>query len=199
MTTPICSFNNYFPYCWDEKSQQDQWPITHLPRERLLVLADTSHPELYFSPVEGAMPVWQPTKRRSAVDRFCHRLKESNFTGSDLAIEYLREKYSHNLAASTLKQSGGIVLSFLGFLGDCDADIRCLTRKDISGYVERDQDNGLTAGAIRTKLRALYTFIHFLVERGYYPTSSCIRKSASNQKNSSPGQSQLKISNLCCL
>jgi integrase/recombinase XerD len=169
MTTPICSFNNYFPYCWDEKSQQDQWPVTHLPRERLLVLADTSHPELYFSPVEGSMPVWQPTKRRSAVDRFCHRLEESNFTGSDLAIEYLREKYSHNLAASTLKQSGGIVLSFLGFLEDCDADIRCLTRKDISGYVERDQDNGLTAGAIRTKLRALYTFIHFLVEKGILP------------------------------
>ena len=169
MTIPICSFNNYFPNCWGESAHQKQWPVTHQPRERLQVLADTSHPELYFSPIEGSMPVWRPTKRRATLDRFCHRLEGSNFTGSSLAIEYLHEKYSHNLATATITQSGGVVLSLLGYLEECNRDVRQLSRTDIGGYVERDQDNGLTTGAIRTKLRAIYTFVHFLVDRGILP------------------------------
>ncbi len=164
MTTSSCSLNNYTPYCWDKTVHPEQWPVTHQPRERLQVLADTSHPELYFSPVEDSMPVWRPTKRRAALDRFCHRLEESHFAGSNLAIEYLHEKYRHNLATATITQSGGVVLSFLGYLEEYDRDVLHLSRKDIGGYVERDQDNGLTTGAIRTKLRAIYTFVHFLVD-----------------------------------
>jgi len=169
MTIPICLFNNYSPYCWAESVPQKHWPVTHQPRERLKFLANTSHPELYFSPIEGSMPVWRPTKRRAALDRFCHRLEESNFTGSDLAIEYLHEKYSRNLATATIAQSGGVLLSFLGYLEEYGRDVQQLSRKDISGYVERDQDNGLTTGAIRTKLRAIYTFVHFLVDRKILP------------------------------
>lgn len=169
MTTSMGSFNDYFPYCWDEKEQQEQWPVIHQPRQRFQLLADTSHPELYFSPIEGSMPVWLPSKRRATLDRFCQRLEASNCTGSDLAIEYLHEKYSQNLAAATISQAGGVVLSFLEVLEENSLDIRQITRRDISLYVERDQDNGLKTNAIRGKLRAIYTFIGYLVDRGILP------------------------------
>ncbi|SHO51579.1 hypothetical protein [Desulfopila aestuarii] len=86
MTTSIVSFNDYFPYCWDEEQLQEQWPVIHQPRQRLQLLADKSHPELYFSPIEDSMPVWLPSKRRATLDRFCQRLEASNYNGSDLAI-----------------------------------------------------------------------------------------------------------------
>ena len=169
MTTSIGSFNDYFPYCWDEEEQQEQWPVIHQPRQRLQLLAGTSHPELYFSPIEDSMPVWLPSKRRATLDRFCKRLEANNFTGSDLAIEYLHEKYSQNLTAATISQAGGVILSFLGLLEEYGVDIWEVTRKDISRYVERDQDNGLKTSAIRAKLRSIYTFIHFLVDKTILP------------------------------
>ena len=98
------------------------------------------------------------------------------YTGADLAIEYLREKYSHNMAVSTIKQSGGVILSFLAFLEESGTDIHRLTRQDISGYVAQDQDNGLKTGAIRTKLRAIYAFIHFLVDREVLPYELLYKK-----------------------
>ena len=169
MTTSMGSFNDYIPYCWDEEQQQEQWPVFHEPRQRHHFLADTSHPELYFSPIEGSMPVWRPSKRRATMDRFCQRLETSHYTGSGLAVEYLHEKYSQNLTAATISQAGGVVLSFLGVLEEYGVDIQAITRKDISRYVERDQDNGLKTSAIRAKLRAIYTFIGFLVDRGILP------------------------------
>ena len=169
MTTPTSSFNDYFPYSWDEKALQEQCPVTHHPRQRVQLLSDTSHPELYFSPIEASMPVWRPSKRRATLDRFCKRLELSNFTGSDLAIEYLQEKYRLNLAQSTIEQSGGVILSFLSLLDENNVTLQKVRRKDIGQYIERDQDNGLTTGAIRTKLRAIYAFIRYLVDRKILP------------------------------
>ena len=176
MTIPLCSLNNYYPYDWDNGAQQERWPVTHRPSERLEASKNPSHPELIFSPLLGVMEIWRPSKRRAAVDRFCDRLKASQYTGADLAIEYLREKYSHNMAVSTIKQSGGVILSFLAFLEESGTDIHRLTRQDISGYVAQDQDNGLKTGAIRTKLRAIYAFIHFLVDREVLPYELLYKK-----------------------
>ena len=176
MTIPLCSLNNYYPYDWDNGAQQERWPVTHRPSERLEASKNPSHPELIFSPLLGIMEIWRPSKRRAAVDRFCDRLKANQYTGADLAIEYLREKYSHNMAVSTITQAGGVILSFLALLEESGTDIHQLTRQDISGYVDQDQDNGLKTGAIRTKLRAIYAFIHFLVDREVLPYALLYKK-----------------------
>jgi len=54
-------------------------------------------------------------------------------------------------------------------LAESEVDISQVSKQIIGGYIERDQDNGLKTGAIRTKLRALYTFIGFLVDRKILP------------------------------
>lgn len=61
--------------------------------------------------------------------------------------------------------AGGTILSFLSFLAESEVDINQVTKQIIGGYIERDQDNGLKTRESRTKLRALYTFIGFLVDR----------------------------------
>lgn len=167
MTTSTVVLNDYFPYCRDEDGRQEKWPVTYQPQQRLQLLSDTSHPELYFSPIEASMPVWQPSKRRATLDRFCQRLEASNFSGSELAVEYLHEKYSQNLAAATISQSGGVILSFLGVLDEHNVALLEITRKDISRYVDRDMDNGLKTSAIRGKLQVIYAFIRFLVGRDF--------------------------------
>lgn len=168
MTIPICSLNNYYQN-YSSLERSEAWPVSFHPSERLEAGRDPSHPELIFSPLHGVMNLFQPSKRRATVDRFCERLQKSNCTGSALAIAYLREKYSNNLAASTISSSGGVLLSFLHFLDELQVDIGDVTNEIIGRYVDRDQDRGLKIGAIRTKLRGLYAFVRFLVDREILP------------------------------
>ena len=169
MTVQLCSLNSYYQNYWADEMQQEHWPVSFQPSERLNAGKNRSHPEIIFSPLHGIMEVWRPSKKRAVVDRFSDRLKKSQCTGAQLAIDYLHEKYSQNLAAATIASAGGVILSFLSFLAESEIDILQVTKQIIGGYVERDQDNGLKIGAIRTKLRALYAFIRFLVDRELLP------------------------------
>ena len=141
------------------------------------------------------MDLFRPSKRRETVDRFSNRLQKSNFTGSDLAIAYLREKYSNNLAASTISSSGRVILSFLSFLDELQLDIEHVSNEVIGRYVDRDQDNGHKTGAIRTKCM-LFTLlcVSWLIGR-FYPMKYSIRKSGYNLKQFSLKQFQLTILN----
>lgn len=165
MADQTCFLNNYYPDYSVGDSGCGYWPVTYEPSERLNAGRDPAHPNYVFSPLHGVMEVWQPSKRRATLDRFSDRLKESKATGSDLAIAYLREKYNQNMATATLSQSGGVIHSFLLFLHESGRDFHQLTSKDIGRFVERDLDNGLKSGAIRTKLQTLYAFIRFLVDQ----------------------------------
>ncbi len=168
MTVQICSLNSCYQN-YSDHSVQEHWPVTHQPSERLRAGTKPSHPELTFSPLHGVMEVFKPSKKRKVLDRFSDRLKKSKLTGSELAIAYLHEKYRNNLAASTIASSGGVILSFLTFLEELKLEIYQVNNQIIGEYVERDQDKALKTGAIRTKLRALYAFVRFLIDKEVLP------------------------------
>lgn len=165
MTDLQRSLENYFPYDWADPVPSDHSPLS---------LSISSGK--FFSPAAGLMPVHRPSDRRRALDHFSGRLERSGLPGSDQAIEYLHEKYTHHLAPSTIRQAGSVVLSFLSFLHENNRDILRLSRQDIAAYVENDQDIGLKIAAVKTKLRAIYTFIRFLVDRELLPPEVLLQK-----------------------
>lgn len=165
MADQSCFPYNYYPEYGDGDFGCRYWPVTYQPSERLDAGRNPAHPDHIFSPLHGVMEVWRPSQRRATLDRFSQRLEKSNAPGSDLAIAYLREKYNRNMAAATICQSGGVLLSFLLLVRESGGNFYQLTSNDIGRFVERDQDNGLKSGAIRTKLQSLYAFIRFLVEQ----------------------------------
>ena len=136
----------------------------------------SSPPELFFLPHAGLLPFYQPNEKRRALDRFTKRLHDSGLSGSHYAVEYLQKKYRHNLAASTIKQSAAVALDFLCFLKERKKQITMLSRQDIEAYVGHQQDRGAKTGTIRTKLRALYTFVGYLVEEGILPAEILLKK-----------------------
>ena len=67
------------------------------------------------------------TSKRKTLDQFSGRLTASSFPGAELATEYLYSKYIRNLSVHTIRQTGGVVLSFLQFLHDGGTNILALT------------------------------------------------------------------------
>ena len=107
----------------------------------------------------------QLNAKRQLLNRLSDRFIASDFPGADLAVEYLYAKYIRNLSVHTIRQSGGVLLSFLGFLYNDALSLFTLTRQDISAFIEYEQDRGLKPLSVIGYLRALYAFIAFLVEQ----------------------------------
>ena len=114
--------------------------------------------------------------KRQVLNRFSDRFIASDLPGADLAVEYLYAKYIKNLSVHTIRQSGGVLLSFLGFLSDGALSIFTLTRRDIGAFIEYEQDRGLKPLSVIGYLRALYAFITFLVEEEVLPHDIMKRK-----------------------
>lgn len=177
MTELLCSLKNYYSIEETNPVQQELWTVAYSSFKHSTSRSDlSSPPKLFFLPHAGLLPFFRASEKRRVLDRFTRRLQESKLPGSLHCIEYLQMKYRHNLAAATIQQSGALVLAFLAFLNRRKRDICHLSRQDIEMYVENEQDRGIKVGTVRTNLRALYTFIGFLVEQEVLPADILLKK-----------------------
>ncbi len=119
----------------------------------------------YFYHPSPSSHARSPNKKRKALDKYSRRLQGSGLAGSDLATEFLHTKFTKNLAADTIKNAGGTLLSFLRFLHDNNTSIFSLTRGEIGAFVEYEQDRGLKALSVIGHLIHVYAFINYLVEQ----------------------------------
>jgi integrase/recombinase XerD len=128
-----------------------------------------THPESYFRTENPPAHHYLAGYKRRITHRCCSRLAASGLPGTDLAVEYIYGKYIKNLSVSSIKQSGRIVLYFLGFLDRQGTTIYSLTRQDISDFVQYEQDRGQKTASVVNYVRILYAFIVFLVDQGVLP------------------------------
>ena len=105
-----------------------------------------------------------PYKRR-VLDRWTERIRISELPGTELVADYLHEKYIKNLSFNTIDHSGGTILAFLRSLDKEGSSILTLTRRDISAFVEYEQDKGLKVTSIISHLRVIYAFVSYLVRQ----------------------------------
>ncbi|WP_321283847.1 tyrosine-type recombinase/integrase [uncultured Vibrio sp.] len=168
MANQISILNNPYQVDWAAYVQETHWPV-FLPSSDQPTPDLFTPPELFFSPIAGAMPVWQPGKKRRGLDRVTARLLDTGFPGVDVAVEYLRDKYTKNLSASTIDQSGRICLFFLTFLQDRGTNIYEVSRTDINAFVAHEHERGLKINSVRGHLRSLYAFINYLIDKGLLP------------------------------
>ncbi len=114
---------------------------------------DVANLEYHSTPLKGHPTRGKPASavlsdKRRILDRWTSRIKTSNLPGNNLAVEHLREKYIKNLSLRTIDNSGDAILPFLYFLDTQGRSILTLTIRDISAFVEYEQDRGLKATSI---------------------------------------------------
>jgi integrase/recombinase XerD len=79
--------------------------------------------------------------------------------------QYLRDQYRRRCRPSTVRHSFETINSFLFFLRNVGrTHLEEITREDLGAFVEHEQDRGLKASTVRTRLRILNAFLRFLIE-----------------------------------
>ena len=145
----------------------------------------SGYSSLTFGHFYSLEPQKQPTSpenheqqiRKKAYTRIVKRLAEGDLPGREYAVSYLQHQYRRNFTVATLKACGSNASLFLSFLKSIGRHrLEDITRQDIEAYVEDGQDRGLQIGGIKTKLRALYAFLNYLVKSDILPPEILQRK-----------------------
>jgi site-specific recombinase XerD len=104
-------------------------------------------------------------RRVRIIDDGIKRLYKKNLPGKHHAECYLRHKYRLNLQASTLQGTISFIQHFLTFLNHIGKNhLEQLTRRDLESFIEHEQDRGLLASTVSTKVKCMKAFVRFLIE-----------------------------------
>jgi site-specific recombinase XerD len=108
-----------------------------------------------------------PPPRRMTLEDYLRPLEGSSLPGIEAFREHLKEKYRRNCRPNTLTGTLTAVRMFLSFLRERGKTrIDEMEREDVDAWVEHEQDRGISAVSVRSRLTVLHAFVVFLVREG---------------------------------
>jgi site-specific recombinase XerD len=132
-------------------------------REQLSSLDLNNFPPTIIQPGIPASPT---TSKHHVLKRILDRISRSDLPLREHFGQYIRHKYRRNCRPNTLRLADTSLTQFLSFyrkLGKQHPEQ--ISREDIEAFVEHEQDRGLKPNSVRTRMCAVYAFLHFLVEK----------------------------------
>jgi integrase/recombinase XerD len=113
---------------------------------------------------ENALPAI--SSRLRLLERILSDILRSDFPAKDHFKEYIRQRYRRNCRPNTLRAAVTSIGQFLSFYRKTGKQhIEQMTREDIEAFTEDLQDRGLKPNTVSTRLRTVYAFVRFLIER----------------------------------
>ncbi len=99
------------------------------------------------------------------IERILKEISNRGLCGQAQVADYLRSKLRCNCRPNTIRTNSTAILLFLAFLKKSGHQrLSTMSREQISAFVEHEQDRGLAPISIDGRLKALYTFLNYLVE-----------------------------------
>ena len=106
----------------------------------------------------------EPCQR--ALERLLDKLSGKQLFGRGYAEQYLRDQYRRGCRLNTMRSSAKGVELFLTFLANTGkADPQQITREDLYGFIEHEQDRDLKPRTVDTRLRSVKAFLRFLIDQ----------------------------------
>jgi hypothetical protein len=175
MTISQNIYPSYYPKDWGQSVHSSNLSF-------LFPLDDHANPDAesirtLFAPAAGAFYVYQPSKRRRALNTAIDRLEASSLPGFEYVIAYIHDKYRRNHSVTSISQTGRTLHAFLSIFKDLGrSDIKGIQRQDIAAYVEHEQEKGLKVNSVRNHLHTVYAYLRYLVENDVLPADILQKK-----------------------
>jgi len=156
-------------------SVEDRRPQTSFP------VIPSTQSSLVFPPWIPSQPVSEEShelrRTQKIIGRALEKIIDRGLCGHEPVRAYLTELYRRNCRPNTLRAHAQTIGSFLLYLKGCRQDrLEAISREDIGGFVEHEQDLGLMPNTISMRLRGLYSFLKFMVQRGELSAEVLTRK-----------------------
>jgi integrase/recombinase XerD len=94
------------------------------------------------------------------------RLSAKKLFGHPHIKRYLYDQYRRGCRPNTIRSNFESIILFVSYLKNNGRTcLEAVTRDDLGGFIEQQQDQDLKPNTVSTRLRALYAFLGYLVER----------------------------------
>lgn len=119
-----------------------------------------------LSQTTQALDIQTPRPKNPQINKCLKRLTKGKLFGRPHVKQYLLDQYRRGCRPNTIRSNFETIILFITHL-------KCLgrtyleevVRDDLSSFIEHEQDRGLKPNTVSTRLRALYAFLGYLVER----------------------------------
>jgi integrase/recombinase XerD len=114
---------------------------------------------------------WEAERRRG-LSLALEKLESEDIIGKEHMASYLQDQYRRNLRPGTMANSFKDIESFMFFIQrKSKIHLEEITRQDIEGWIEHEQDRGIQASTVKMRLSALKAFLRFLIEKDVLPST----------------------------
>jgi integrase/recombinase XerD len=119
---------------------------------------------LLFQPPGSPPP---ETSELNLIDQYLKQLAEKELPGGPYVQDYLQDQKRRNCRPSTMRGNFATLVVFLSYLKQERGRIslETITRDDVSSFIEHEQDRGMQPNTVSTRLRLVYAFLRYLVDR----------------------------------
>ena len=108
-----------------------------------------------------------PNKRERYRARLIAEISSLRVAGKDHLKRYILHKFRNNCKRNTIRGTFTNAVKFLKFIQNYrHSELETLRRCDIEAFVQFEQDRGMSAATLSTRLVNLYAFIRFLADEG---------------------------------
>jgi integrase/recombinase XerD len=122
-----------------------------------------------FNPPESPPPVTDelnPDLRNFLIEKCLKQLVNKGLFGRPYVQNFLYDLKRRNCRPSTIRSNFTTLMLFLSYLKERDrTSLETITREDLSSFIEHEQDRGMLPNTVSTRLRHLYAFLRYLVDR----------------------------------
>ncbi len=122
------------------------------------------HYHQLFKPPESPPP---ETDELNQIDKYLRQLAAKELSGEPYVRDYLQDQKRRNCRPSTMRSNFTTLVVFLSYLKQerGRTSLETITRDDVSSFIEHEQDRGMQPNTVSTRLRLVYAFLRYLVDR----------------------------------
>jgi integrase/recombinase XerD len=114
---------------------------------------------------QNRKPIEQTQISTPDITRTLQRLSDRCLCGYEFVDQYLRDLHRRNCRPNTIRGNGTTIILFLTFLKSIDRQhFEDIKRQDLSAFIEYEQDRGMSANTVSTRLRVLNAFFNYLIQ-----------------------------------
>jgi integrase/recombinase XerD len=113
-----------------------------------------------------ALDIQTSRPKNPQINKCIRRLTKGKLFGHPHVKQYLLDQYRRGCRPNTIRSNFESIILFITHLkGLGRTYLEEVVREDLSSFIEHEQDRDLKPNTVSTRLRALYAFLGYLVER----------------------------------
>jgi integrase/recombinase XerD len=133
--------------------------VEYTPQEK-------SQPQPFIGSESQETGVLTPRPKNPLIEKCLKQLVKRGLFGRPYVKDFLYDLKRRNCRPNTLRSYFTTLTVFLSYLKERGRTyLETITRDDLSGFIEHEQDRGMKPKTVSTRLRLLYAFVSYLVDR----------------------------------